>query len=187
MPSQRPYGAPQGPLRRSPPTGYGATPPESAVDYDPETGRLAFDFAGLGLTQERTDDAYLLDIDLRGLPAEQVSIQPVGGGLVLAVQRSAETSREETSADGRGYRRSWSFSSGQQVKRLPAPPDADIQAMQRQDSADAISIVIPRRTPTTGAAPRPPGQMPTQTPSSNPPPSAPEPAARQRTVPEPAQ
>lgn len=115
-------------------------------EYDPDTGRLAFDFAGLGLTQSRTDDAYVLDIDLRGLPPEQVQVRPAGGGLLLVVRRTAESSREETFDDGRGYARSWGFSTGQRVQRLPAPPDADVRAMQREDSAEVIHISIPRRS-----------------------------------------
>ncbi len=116
-------------------------PPE----YDAETGRIAFDFAGLRLTQTRTDEAYALDIDLRGLPPEQVQIRPAGGGLLLVVRRTAESSRQETFEDGRGYARSWGFSTGQTVKRLPAPPDADVRAMQREDSPERIRVSIPRR------------------------------------------
>ncbi|WP_295541588.1 Hsp20/alpha crystallin family protein [uncultured Thiohalocapsa sp.] len=126
--------------------GGGPMPPPMPPAYDPETGRLAFDFAGIRLTQSRGDDAYLLDIDLRGLPAAQVQIRAVGGGLLLAVRRSAETTREETFADGRGYRRSWGFSTGQRVRRLPAPPDADLRNLQRTDGDDTIRIRMPRRS-----------------------------------------
>lgn len=143
---------PMSPMPGLPPSMRGAGPELSAGDgpmppaYDPQTGRLAFDFAGIRLTQSRGDDAYLLDIDLRGLPAEQVQIRAVGGGLLLAVRRSAETTREETFADGRGYRRSWGFSAGQRIKRLPAPPDADLRNLQRTDGDDTIQIRIPARS-----------------------------------------
>ncbi|MCG6941081.1 MAG: hypothetical protein LJE69_07505 [Thiohalocapsa sp.] len=142
----------------------GAEPPE----YDPETGRTSFDVSGLRLTQSRNDDAYLLDIELRGLPAEQVQVRPAGGGLLLVVQRAAETSRTERFGNGYGYQRSWGYSSGQSVKRLPAPPDADVLAMQREDTADAVHISIPRRADLSGygaevlpAQPAPGGMPPT--------------------------
>jgi hypothetical protein len=152
MPPQMPYGAPRGPM--PPSLGSGPAPTGANPDYDPETGRTSFDFAGLRVTQSRTDDAYQLDIDLRGLPAEQVQIRPAGGGLILVVRRTAQTNREEAFADGRGFRRSWGYSSGQSVKRLPAPPDADLRAMQREDTAASIHVSIPRMDlPTDGGRP----------------------------------
>jgi hypothetical protein len=147
-PGQPPVTAPmppQLPMRPGMPQGRYAAGGTAAPEYDPETGRIAFDFAGLRVIQSRADDAYLLDIELRGLPAEQVQIRPAGGGLMLVVRRTAESTREETLGDGYGYRRSWGYSSGQSVKRLPAPPDADVRAMQREDAADAIRVSIPRR------------------------------------------
>lgn len=160
-PSMPPTGAPMQP--QAPPPGAGFPPPAQTAgpggsrgeapmppEYDPDTGRLAFDFAGLRLTQSRSDDVYVLDIDLRGLPPEQVQIRPAGGGLLLAVRRTAETSREETLDDGRGYRRSWGFSTGQRVKRLPAPPDADVRNLQRTDGDASIQVRIPRRTDLPG-------------------------------------
>jgi hypothetical protein len=111
---------------------------------------VTFDFAGLRLTQSRTDDAYLLDIELGDLPADQVLVRPAGGGLLIAVRRTSETSREEVLEDGRGYRRSWGYSSGRRSQRLPAPPDADLRALRRVDEADAIHIRIPRLTGAPG-------------------------------------
>ena len=168
-PSMPPTGAPMqppAPAPRFPPSaqraGPGQDPGEAPMppEYDPDTGRIAFDFAGLRLTQSRSGDAYLLDIDLRGLPPEQVQIRPAGGGLLLAVRRTAETSREETLDDGRGYRRSWGFSSGQRVKRLPAPPDADLRNLQRTDGDASIQVRIPRRADLPGYGPRAPETPP---------------------------
>jgi hypothetical protein len=154
---------PTGASEQPPPTPPTALPPAPrdgrATATDPASGRVRFDFAGLGLTQERTDDAYLLDIELRGIPAEQVLIRPLGGGLLLAVRRTAETRRDETIAEGRGYRRSWSYASGQRVKRLPAPPDADIAAMTRRETPGGIRVEIPRRASNLGGRPVP-GQPP---------------------------
>ena len=166
------YPAPPAPAYGMPP-GYGPVPSSAGpagADYDPETGRVSFDFAGLRVTQQRTDDAYLLDIALGDLPAAHVVVRPLGGGLLLAVRHTAETSRAETLAEGQGYRRSWSYSSGQRSRRLPAPPDADLMALERQDTAERISIRIPRRDLGLGAGP-----MPWEPPAA-PPPAAPAPA-----------
>jgi HSP20 family molecular chaperone IbpA len=171
------YPAPPQMRGRMPPApGFGPSPGARAgIDQDPETGRISFDFAGLGVVQQRTDDAYLLQIDLRGLPPEQVEIRPLGQGLMIAVRRTAETTRQETAADGQGYRRSWSYASGQRAKRLPAPPDADLAALERQATADAISIRIPRRGMGLGAVPMPGEPLPPA--RSGQPPAPPAPAA----------
>lgn len=157
----------QGQMPPAPGYGPGAGGP-AAADYDPETGRISFDFAGLGITQQRTDDAYVLDIDLRGLPPEQVEIRPLGQGLLLAVRRTAETTRQETAADGQGYRRSWSYASGQRAKRLPAPPDADLAAMEQQATAVGMSIRIPRRGMGPGGLPMPSEPLPPARPGAQP-------------------
>ncbi len=149
-PSEMPFPAQLPPGAQPPTRSFGAAGSGTLPEYDPETGRTTFDFAGLGLTQGRNDDAYLLDIDLRGLPAEQVQVRPAGRGLLLVVERRAETSRAETLDNGYGYRRSWGFSSGRNVKRLPAPPDADVLALQREDRDDAVHISIPRRADPSG-------------------------------------
>lgn len=170
-PSMLPTGAPMQPpapvpAPRLPPPAQTAAPEQGTgeaplpPEYDADTGRIAFDFAGLRLTQSRSDDAYLLDIDLRGLPPEQVQIRPAGGGLLLAVRRIAETSREETLEGGRGYRRSWGFATGQRVKRLPAPPDADVRNLQRTDADGSIQVRIPRRADLPGYGPPTPATAP---------------------------
>ena len=156
---------PQLPAGMTPPAGpFGTAGGEAAPEYDAQTGRTSFDVAGVRLVQSRTDDAYLLDIELRGLPAEQVEVRPAGNGLLLVVQRKAETSRAETSDNGYGYRRSWSYGSARSVKRLPAPPDADVLAMQREDTDDTVHISIPRRTDLSGygaeVIPAQPGYQP---------------------------
>ncbi|WP_058555069.1 Hsp20/alpha crystallin family protein [Thiohalocapsa sp. ML1] len=175
------YPAPPQMRSRMPPApGFGpAAGAPAGADYDPETGRISFEFAGLGLTQQRTDDAYVLEIDLRGLPPEQVEIRPLGQGLLLAVRRTAETTRQETAADGQGYRRSWSYASGQRAKRLPAPPDADLAAMERQATEDAISIRIPRRGMGPGAVPMPGEPLPPALSGQPPAPAAAAPEAGQ--------
>jgi HSP20 family molecular chaperone IbpA len=98
------------------------------------------------LTQYRSADAYNLDISLNGLEPGQVEIQPTRGSLVIVARRSAQTEREETFDDGRGYARSYSWSGGRSVKRLPVPPDGDLSAMQREDADGIIRVRIPRRS-----------------------------------------
>jgi hypothetical protein len=148
VPTQQPVQPPaQPPIQPRPAAGdTRASPPAEPV---------TFDFAGLRMTQSRGDNAYLLDIELGDLPADQVMVRPAGGGLLISVRRTSEASREEVLEDGRGYRRSWGYSSGQRSQRLPAPPDADLRAMRRVDEAGAIHISIPRfaGVPDFGAMP----------------------------------
>ncbi len=99
---------------------------------------------GLRMTQSATDDAYVLDIQLTGIRPDQVKVEVRGPWLLVTQETSAETSREETFGDGRGYSRSFSYSSGRTSRRLPIPRDADPAALQRQDTADAVQIRIPR-------------------------------------------
>ncbi len=144
--------------------GYPPVLPERTPYPAPKTSagdtRDSFTFAGLGLTQHRSDEAYSLDIDLNGLDPARVKILPAGFGLMIAVEQSAQTDRSETFADGRGFRRSYSWSGGTRMKRLPVPPDGDLAAMLREDGDDGILILIPRRqvAPAT-----PPTQQPDQT------------------------
>jgi len=119
----------------------------------------SFAFAGMRLTQHRSDEAYTLDIELNGLDPAQVQVEPAGSGLVIVAKQSAETDSTETFADGRGFRRSYSWSGGSRIQRLPVPPDGDLTAMLREDSDDGILIVIPRRAETsTEPAQQPAGQ-----------------------------
>lgn len=165
---------PPAPQMDYPPQGYAPMPPQpefapSAMPdpypmpdrMRPRMARGAPDsvaFAGMRLTQHRSDEAYTLDIELNGLDPAQVQIVPAGSGLVIVAEQSAQTDRTETFADGRGFRRSYSWSGGSRMKRLPVPPDGDLQAMLREDSDGGILIVIPRLT----EAPAAPAQQPNQ-------------------------
>ena len=125
-------------------------------------------FAGMRLTQHRSDEAYTLDIELNGLDPAQVQVMPAGSGLVIIAEQSAQTDRTETFADGRGFRRSYSWSGGSQMKRLRVPPDGDLNAMLREDGDGGILIVIPRLAAASGAPEQQPGQQPGQQPSQQP-------------------
>lgn len=97
------------------------------------------------MTQERTDDAYLLIIDLNGLAPENVQVRPFGNTLLVRTRRDARTRRSETFDDGRGFRESYRVSTGSSTRRLPVPPDGDLMALTREESPEQVRISIPRR------------------------------------------
>ncbi len=145
------YGPPAYPR---PPMPYGAP-----AGIESGGGSVALEFAGMRLTQDRNDDAYTLDIELGDVEPSQVRIEPMGSALVIISEQSAQSRREERFADGRGFSRSFSYSSGRMTKRLPVPPDGDLSAMQREDSEGRVRILIPRV-----AMPSPAPQGPSSTP-----------------------
>ncbi|KAA6184684.1 Hsp20 family protein [Thiohalocapsa marina] len=133
------------------PTAFGPMPPDAAGGAD--GGPVSFQFGGLQMIQGRSDEAYTLDIDLGDMDPAQVRIAPLGQGLMIAVERTAEQRREETFDDGRGYVRSFSYSSGQRRQRLPVPPDGDLSAMQQALDNGHIHIRIPRLSTPGAEAP----------------------------------
>lgn len=106
--------------------------------------------SGLRIQQSATADAYLLDIHLSGVMPEQIKVQARGPWLRITQDNSAQASQEETLSDGRGWRRSFSYSSATASRTLRVPRDGDTSALQRQDTPDAIHIAIPRTKPLTG-------------------------------------
>jgi len=128
------------PAPRYAPMPLRAPAPNMAANRRPDS----FLFSGMRLTRRHDDDAYRLDIQLNGLDPAQVRVLPKGHSLTIIATRSAQTEREERFADGRGFRRSYSWSGGQSTKRLRVPPDGDLSAMQREDGDGSIQIVIPR-------------------------------------------
>ncbi len=81
------------------------------------------------------------------MKAEDIQVEIKGNTLRLSRDISAQETREETLGDGQGYLRSYSFSSGRSSQRLPLPPDADGGAMRREENAERVRIIIPRRHP----------------------------------------
>jgi HSP20 family molecular chaperone IbpA len=106
---------------------------------------------GLRIDRRMSDDAYLLDIQLSGIKPAEVEVRVQGPWVLISRTSSAQSDERETMSDGRGYRRSFSYSSGSMSRRFNLPPDADGAALQRQDADDAVHISIPR---TKSAAPR---------------------------------
>ena len=106
---------------------------------------------GLRIQQSATDDAYLLDIQLSGVMPEQIKVDARGPWLRITRDNRAQASQEETLSDGRGWRRSFSYSSATASRTLRVPQDGDTNALQRQDTPDAVHIAIPRTNPLTGS------------------------------------
>jgi HSP20 family molecular chaperone IbpA len=151
------YGAPQLPPYAMPPMGPydfpgmpGAQPvPEGAegaqtYPVPPDNGQSPPN-GGLGLKQEMTDEAYILVIELNGQDPSEVDVSARGNLLLVTSRSTAETRSSQSFDDGRGYQRSWSWSSGQRSRRLPVPPDADLGMMRREQDDEQIRITIPRR------------------------------------------
>ena len=124
-----------------PPPDFSA-PPGLAAPERGMPGRLG---GPLRYHQSITAEGYVLEIPLEGMKAEEIQVDVQGRSLRISRDTSTRTSREDNFDDGRGYQRSYSFSSGRTSRRLPLPPDADGAALQRQDSADQVRILIPRR------------------------------------------
>jgi HSP20 family molecular chaperone IbpA len=102
------------------------------------------------MTQERTEADYVLRIELNGLAPENVEVRASGRTLLVRTRMDARRSRSETFDDGRGYRESYQFSTGSRVRRFPVPPDGDLAGLQREDTAEAVRILIPRRAASSG-------------------------------------
>jgi len=99
----------------------------------------------LRFNQSVTAEGYVLEISLEGGKAEEVKVDFDGRALRLSRQTSAGQSREDRFDEGRGYQRSFSYSTGHSSRRIPLPPDADGAALKREDKADKVLILIPRR------------------------------------------
>lgn len=133
------------------PGGYGFQPPPPPDFSAPPTmpgpdrggqGRVG---GPLRFNQSVTPEGYVLEIPLDGMKAEEIQVDVDGRSLRISRDTSAKMSREDNFDDGRGYMRSFSYSSGRSSRRIPLPPDADGAAMQRQDSPEQVRILIPRR------------------------------------------
>jgi len=135
-PYASPYASPYGP--GVPPAAHRVGPGGPGVASQQRRAQIR-------MTQERTDDLYLLIIDLEGLPPENVQVRPMGQSLLVRTRVDARSRRSERYGDGSGYRESYRFSSGSSTRRLPVPPDGDLFALAREDSAEQVRILIPRR------------------------------------------
>lgn len=124
-----PYGPPSGFSRGYPGSGRPAPRPTS----------------GLRIAREASEEAYTLTIHLNGMSTEEVEVRAQGNWLVLSRNDSEQRVQQDSFDDGRGYTRSYSFSTGSASRRLSVPPDADLSAMSREDGENSVRIRIPRR------------------------------------------
>jgi HSP20 family molecular chaperone IbpA len=87
----------------------------------------------------------LLTVDLDGMGPEEVQIRTQGQSIVISRAHSAQELQKDSFDDGRGFVRSFSYSSGTSSRRLSVPRDADLSAMSREDGEGRIQIRIPRQ------------------------------------------
>jgi len=102
--------------------------------------------SGLRLQREASEDAYTLTIELNGMDPEQIQARAQGQWIILSRKRTEQQVQNDSFDDGRGYRRSFSYSSGTASRRLSVPRDGDLSAMSREDGEDSVRIRIPRRS-----------------------------------------
>lgn len=76
---------------------------------------------------------------------ETIQVHTQDHWLLLRRTHSAQQTRNDDLGDGRGFTRSFSYSSGATSRRLSVPGDGILSAMSREDGEDNIRIRIPRR------------------------------------------
>lgn len=127
VPPGAPHGYPDGPM---PDTGFGERPRVMP-------GQLR-------ILREVTDDAYLVHIQVGDGKTDEVQVTPQGRSLAISRSTDAQTLQEDSFDEGRGYRRSFSFSRGALSRRVGLPPDANPAAMTREVKDGTITLRIPR-------------------------------------------
>lgn len=99
---------------------------------------------GFRISRATSNDAYSLTIHLHGMSPEEVQVRAQGQSLVISRERTEQQIQKDSFDDGRGFMRSFSYSSGTSSRRLTVPRDADLSAMSREDGEESIHIRIPR-------------------------------------------
>lgn len=112
------------------------------------------------IRRQVTPDAYLLRIEPADGKTADIQVTPSGRTLTISRSSDSRISEERNFDDGRGYVRSFSYSSGSVNRRVRIPPDADMAEMTREESAGEILIRIPRRP--RDSAPQTPKHRPRQ-------------------------
>jgi HSP20 family molecular chaperone IbpA len=144
--------APQAPVYPPFGPGYGG-PGYGGPGYGgPGYGRRGYGGGGdrgpsgpLQISRQATEDAYIIEIPLGGLRPDEIQVTNEGNWISIGKKQSEQEVREDTFDQGRGFARSYSFSSGSASRRFSLPPDADMQAMTREESEEILRIVIPRK------------------------------------------
>lgn len=99
------------------------------------------------ISRDLTQDSYILDIRLDGMAPGELQVDTQGHWIRLGRNETREQVQEESLDDGRGYMRSYSYSTGITRQRFRLPQDADPSAMSRVDGEDSVRITVPRVRP----------------------------------------
>lgn len=102
---------------------------------------------GLRIIRDADRSAYYILVSTGDIEPQAVQVRAEGRWLLIGVDRSKQDSLQQQFDEGRGYMRSYSFSTGQANRRFTLPQDADLQGMQREDGDQEVRITIPRRQP----------------------------------------
>jgi HSP20 family molecular chaperone IbpA len=101
--------------------------------------------SGMRVSRSADAKAYYIDVELSGIKPEAVKVTQDGRWMTVTIDRTSQESRQQNFDDGRGYSRSYSLSSGMASRRFSLPGDADVAAMQREDTENRVHITLPRR------------------------------------------
>jgi HSP20 family molecular chaperone IbpA len=96
------------------------------------------------ISRATTPDAYELTIELAGASPQDVQVRAQGQSILISRESSTQQVQKDSFGNGRGYTRSFSYSSGTSSRRLRVPQDADLSAMSRTDAESSVVIRIPR-------------------------------------------
>jgi HSP20 family molecular chaperone IbpA len=124
--------------------GYG--PPPGFAEGFPGGRSAGFRPPGrFRISQDASEQAYGLTIELQGTDPAAIQVRPDGRFLVISRERTEQQVQKDSFDDGRGFMRSFSYSTGNTKRRIRVPRDADLSAISREDSKERIRITIPRR------------------------------------------
>jgi len=98
------------------------------------------------LSRSADAENYYIDVELSGLEPKDIKVWTEGRWVIFGRDRSTQQTDETTYDEGRGYARSFSYSTGNTSRRLTLPRDAEVSGLRRDDSEGTIRITIPRRT-----------------------------------------
>lgn len=136
------YGAPMTPPGREFP-GYRSAPGPSR-GYAGSGARSFGPPPGFRISRATSEDAYTVTIYLEGVTPEEIQVEARGQWIRVSRDSSAQSVQEDSFDDGRGFMRSFSYSTGTSSRRLSVPRDGDLTAMSRDDGEKSIRIRIPR-------------------------------------------
>lgn len=129
------------------PYGYGPPSWDNAGPYGYSPGMRAGPREGLRIIRDADANAYYILISTGDVAPQAVQVRIEGRWLLVGIDRSRQDSVQQSFDEGRGYQRSFSYSTGQTNRRLTVPQDADTAGMRREDGDREVRITLPRRNP----------------------------------------